>query len=171
VLSDAQRATFERDGILSLRGAFGADDAACMVDAMWKELYRRYGIDRADPSTWDRHPPTGMRSSKKSRAFEPICGPTLAGALDDLFGADRWEPPKNMGNVLITMPNATDWRVPHRIWHSDFEPTLPTDRLAALKVWALCGPLAPGGGGTPQLAGSHRLFAGPSSASCARTRG
>jgi ectoine hydroxylase-related dioxygenase (phytanoyl-CoA dioxygenase family) len=60
---------------------------------------------------------------------------------------------------LVTMPNATEWRVPHKIWHSDFQPTLPTDHLAVVKVWALFGDVAPGGAGTPQLCGSHRAFA------------
>ena len=49
--------------------------------------------------------------------------------------------------------------MPHRLWHPDFGPDVPADHLAAVKLWALCAPVAPGGGGTPQLAGSHALFA------------
>ena len=69
------------------------------------------------------------------------------------------EPPKQFGNVLVTMPNASQWRVPARIWHSDFDATYPTNVLFAVKLWALFDDVASGGGGTPQLAGSHKLFA------------
>jgi hypothetical protein len=159
VLTDAQRRQFDRDGIIKLGGAFSARDAARMQDVMWNELRHRHEIVRDDRSTWDRHPPTGMRSAKKSTAFAPICGPVVSDALDELFGPGRWARPKTFGNVLITMPNATSWRVPDQVWHADFEATNPTDRLFAVKLWALCAPVAPGGGGTPQLAGSHNLFA------------
>ena len=122
-------------------------------------MRHRYGIERDDPLTWDRHPPTGLKSAKKSRAFDTVVGPVTAEALDDLFGAEAWVKAKSNGNVLVTMPDASQWRVPHRIWHSDFEATYPPDDLFAVKVWALLDDLVPGGGGTPQLAGSHRLFA------------
>jgi hypothetical protein len=159
MLTESQRLQFERDGIIQLQGAFDCRDAERMRDVMWNELRHRYGIEPTDPSTWNLHPPTGMKSSKRSRAFEPILGPIVVDALDDLFGPDRWVRPKNLGNVLVTMPNAATWRVPHKIWHSDFEATAPSHRLFAVKLWALCGDVEPGGGGTPQLAGSHNLFA------------
>jgi ectoine hydroxylase-related dioxygenase (phytanoyl-CoA dioxygenase family) len=80
-------------------------------------------------------------------------------ALDTLLGAGHWARPRQFGNVLVTMPNAREWRVPHAVWHSDFPATLPVDRLTVLKLWALFGDVEPRGGGTPQLAGSHLAFA------------
>ncbi len=159
MLTDAQRSAFERTGIVKLERAFAASDAARMCDVVWNELRGRYGIEREDPTTWDLHPPTGLRSSKRSRAFDPICASLVSGALDDLLGPGRWDRPEQYGNVLVTMPNASEWRVPHRVWHADFESTYPGDSLFAVKVWALCSDVAAHGGGTPQLAGSHRLFA------------
>jgi hypothetical protein len=150
---------FADTGILKLEGAFAERDAARMRDVVWNELYHRHGIERDDASTWHRHEPTGLRSTKRSRAFMPILSPVVSDALDALLGAGRWRPPKHYGNVLVTMPNAEVWRVPHRIWHSDFPPNLPADRLVAVKLWALFDDVAPGGGGTPQLAGSHVAFA------------
>ena len=72
MLTDEQRWAFERTGILRLEGAFGAREVARMADVVWNELHHRYDIIRDDPTTWDRHPPTGLRSSKRSRAFESI---------------------------------------------------------------------------------------------------
>jgi ectoine hydroxylase-related dioxygenase (phytanoyl-CoA dioxygenase family) len=159
MLSDGRRDEFERTGILKVEGAFAAPEAERMQAAVWGELRHRYGIERGDRSTWDRHPPTGLKSAKRSSAFDPIIGPVVAGVLDDLFGTGGWVRPKTMGNVLVTMPDAATWRLPHRIWHSDFEADQPTGRLFAVKVWALVDDVDPGGAGTPLLAGSHRLFA------------
>jgi hypothetical protein len=150
---------FARDGIICIPGAFSSDEAARMQAVIWGELRARYGVERDDRSTWLPGEATGMKTSKRSRAFAPICGPAVASVLDELLGAGRWSKPKQFGNVLVTFPNATEWRVPHRVWHSDFEAGYPTDRLFAVKLWALCDDVVPGQGGTPQLAGSHRLFA------------
>ena len=130
-----------------------------MRDVIWSQLHRKYEIDRDQPTTWDRHPPTGLQSSRKHRAFAPIFGPSLVAGLDALFGADHWAMPKHYGQALVTMPNASEWRVPHKIWHADFTYEARADDLFAVKYWALLGDVEPGGGGTPQLAGSHRLTA------------
>jgi hypothetical protein len=150
---------FDRTGILKIEHAFSDADAARMRDVVWRELRRRHAIERDDPSTWNRHDATGLTSTKKSHAFAPMCGPVISETLDALFGPGSWQPPRSFGNVLVTMPTPGPWRVPHKVWHSDFQPTLPADRLVAVKVWALFDDVDPGGGGTPQLAGSHELFA------------
>lgn len=159
MLTEEQQASWARDGILKLERAFSGEDAVAMRGVLWRELDNRYAIKRDDPSTWDLHPPTGLKSTKKSSAFNPILGPVLRGALDDLFGCGGWQEPKHMGQVLMTMPNATEWRVPHKIWHSDFEPDARGRGLFALKWWTFFDVVEPGQGGTPQLAGGHNLFA------------
>src|SRR5262245_9996237 len=129
-----------------------------MRDVVWNELRGRYEIERDDPATWNRHEPTRLRSTKRSPAFAPICSPTVGEVLDSLLGAGCWQRPKHYGNVLVTMPNTDEWRVPHKIWHPDFGPTLPRDTLPVVKLWALFDDVEPGGGGTPQLVGSHLAF-------------
>jgi hypothetical protein len=150
---------FAATGIVKVAGAFDADDAARMRNVIWNELQHRYEIERDDPATWYRHAPTGLRTAKKSAVFAPICGPAVREVLDALLGVGSWQPPRHYGNVLVTMPDTHDWRVPHRIWHADFPPTFPADRLPAVKLWALLDDIEPGGGGTPQIEGSHLAFA------------
>ena len=87
-----------------------------------------------------------------------MCGAVVAEVLDLLFGAGQWRRPKHYGNVLVTMPTTGVWRVPHKVWHPDFEPTLPPDRLTVVKLWALFDDVDAAGGGTPHLAGSHLAF-------------
>ena len=149
---------FDRTGIVRLTGVFRDEDGERMRQVVWRELSARYGIERDDRSTWGFHPPTGLKSTKKSRAFAPIGAPAVLSALDELFGAGCWEPPSNYGQVLVTMPTTTVWRVPHRLWHPDFLPSECQSPLAGVKLWVLFDDVEPGGGGTPQLVGSHRLF-------------
>ena len=130
-----------------------------MRDVIWNELRHRYGIDRSEPATWNLHPPTGLKSAKRSAVFAPICGSQVVAVLDAILGVGRWQRPNTFGNVLVTMPNAAIWRVPTAVWHSDFPATLPSDELHVVKLWALCSDVDEGGGGTPQLSGSHRAFA------------
>ncbi|MGW7682596.1 phytanoyl-CoA dioxygenase family protein [Kribbella sp. NPDC054772] len=144
---------FERDGIVKLPSAFATDDAARMRDALWRELSARHGMDPGDRSTWTTLRPTGLKTTKSDRRAHAILSPTVRSALDGLLGA--WEEPKNQGQVLVTMPEGVPWAVPHRQWHTDvgFE-TAPD----SVKIWALLGDLEPGGGGTPQVAGSHKVI-------------
>jgi ectoine hydroxylase-related dioxygenase (phytanoyl-CoA dioxygenase family) len=149
---------FDRQGIVKLDGAFTAMAAARMRDVLWNELDRRYGIVRDDASTWDRHAPTGLRSTKRHAVFAAILSEAVVDALDTVLGPGAWQSPKQFGNVLVTMPDTTEWRVPHAVWHPDFPPTLPHDHVAVVKLWALLDDVEPGGAGTPQLAGSNVLY-------------
>ncbi|WP_133806018.1 phytanoyl-CoA dioxygenase family protein [Kribbella caucasensis] len=79
--------------------------------------------------------------------------------MDDLLGPGAWTEPLHQGQVLVTMPTSETWSAPHRQWHTDLGFDLPADELVAVKIWALLSDLRPGGGGTPQVAGSHRVIA------------
>ncbi|MFK4090288.1 phytanoyl-CoA dioxygenase family protein [Kribbella sp. NPDC020789] len=154
MLSDEQLEEFARDGIVRVPGAFGAEDAARMRDGLWCELHELYGMRPEERRTWEPCRPTGLRVSKRDPAAAAILGPTLREALGQLLG--EWVEPSHQGQVLVTMPTGERWAVPHRQWHTD----VGYDEVpAGVKIWALLGDLEPGGGGTPQVAGSHRVIA------------
>ncbi|WP_405062252.1 phytanoyl-CoA dioxygenase family protein [Kribbella sp. NBC_01505] len=158
MLSDDQLEEFARDGIVRVPEAFGAEDAARMRAGLWRELGELHGIRPDDRRTWEPHRPTRLKASKKGPAADAILGPVLRGVLDQLLGS--WVEPSHQGQVLVTMPTGDEWAVPHRQWHTDVGyDELPRDELVGVKVWALLGDLAAGGGGTPQIAGSHRVLA------------
>ena len=147
--------TFDETGIIRIPGAFSARDAARMRDVVWNELRGRYGIRRDDPSTWqpapaDRPEVDQAQPRLRRRSAARPSPPTL----DAVLGAGTWRPPKHYGNVLVTMPDATEWRVPHRLWHPDFPPTLPAGpghRREAL------GPVRRRGAGRRRHAPARRL--------------
>lgn len=150
---------WERDGIIGLRGAFDPAAAVEMRRVLWRELEKRHGILEHDPSTWTPGPAWKLETTKKSAAFAPMLSDTVRVTLDGLFGPGRWKGMKHAGQVLVSFPHAEAWVVPHELWHSDFETEPATDGLFGVKHWSFFGSVAPGGGGTPQIAGSHKLFA------------
>jgi hypothetical protein len=159
MLSATQLREFERDGIVKVPGAFGADDAARMRDVLWAELTKRHGMDPDDRSNWTTLRPTGLKTTKKHPVADAILGPPLRSVLDHLLGSGGWVEPPHQGQVLVTMPMAEAWSVPNRQWHTDVGFDLPADELVGVKIWALLTDVDPGGGGTPQVAGSHRVIA------------
>jgi hypothetical protein len=158
MLSDGQLEEFARDGIVRIPGVFAADDAARMRDVLWRELAELYGMRPDDRSTWTPVRPTSLVATKKHPAANAILGAPLRAALDQLFGPAGWGEPPHQGQVLVTMPTGEDWSVPHRQWHTDVGFDVPQDGPGGVKIWALLGDLEPGGGGTPQVAGSHRVI-------------
>ena len=155
MLTQDQRAEFDRTGILKLEGVFDANAGARMRAVLWEDLAARYGMREDDQDTWT--PPSGFKKLKKHAAFAPILGDVVCGAFDDLLG--DWVRPKHYGQMLVTMPQGGEWRVPHKLWHSDFGYEFAPGDLFAVKYWAFFGDVDPGGGGTPQIAGSHHLQA------------
>jgi hypothetical protein len=153
MLTAEEQDVFERDGIVKIPSAFTSEQAAAMRDVLWNELATRHGMDRDDRSTWTPTRPTGLKTTKFDRRAGAILGPRVRSVLDGLLG--EWVEPKHQGQVLVTMPEGGPWAVPHRQWHTDvgFESETP-----AVKLWALLGDLGPGGGGTPQVAGSHKVI-------------
>ncbi|WP_410788811.1 phytanoyl-CoA dioxygenase family protein [Kribbella sp. C-35] len=153
MLTTEELDVFERDGIVKIPSAFTSDEAAGMRDVLWNELSARHAMDRDDRSTWTTLRPTGLKTTKFDRRAHAILGPRVRSALDGLLG--EWVEPKHQGQVLVTMPEGVPWAVPHRQWHTDvgFE-----SETGAVKIWALYGDVEPGGGGTPQVAGSHKVI-------------
>jgi hypothetical protein len=152
---------FERDGIVKLENAFTRAEAARMEDAIWRFVERKTGSARSDPTTWEGwrgQPVISFKALKRNTAFAPVYDNRAAvAALDGVFGPNGWREPKPGGQILMTFPNADEWRFPDALWHMDcgFErPTFPT---FAVKLFGCIRDMEPGGGATLAIAGSHRL--------------
>lgn len=142
---------FEEHGYVRLDRAF-AETAPGMAAALWAELSRRHGIERARPATWTVVEPRGLGGLRP--AFAALATPAVVAAIDELAGADRPEP-FSWGDPLVTFPEAGGWDVPAGGWHLDF----PARSALRLKWLGYLEPVAAGGGGTVVLDGSHRLVA------------
>ena len=158
MLTAEQRTEFDELGFVRLRDVFSDDDARRMRRVVWRELERRYGVVEDERSTWKIELPSGLQTSKKHHAFEPIGGPPVREAVDTLLGNGNWLMPSHWGQVMVTFPDAgTPWRLPGRLWHVDFPYTNEATPLFGLKIFAFFGHVEPEGGGTLVVSGSHRV--------------
>ncbi|MGH6955055.1 MAG: hypothetical protein ACREEW_00135 [Caulobacteraceae bacterium] len=158
-LSAEHRRAFEEDGFFRLERAFDPDHARQMEDEWWAELADKWGVVRADRSTW-RQPVGDMKRPKKAQSERLFETERVRTAIDGVLGEAAWDWPKHWGRAVVTMPSgkpASAWDVPERLWHWDGHLARNIERPRAVFVFALVGELRPGGGGTLLLAGSHRL--------------
>ncbi|WP_432544410.1 phytanoyl-CoA dioxygenase family protein [Kineococcus sp. SYSU DK002] len=94
-LSDAQVEHFLEKGYVVLKGCFSPEQAAPVVDRAWDRL----GVDRDDPSTWDR-PRVHLPSEEHLDAAE--FAPTAYRAACQLLGGeDRVQTPWGWGDGII----------------------------------------------------------------------
>jgi hypothetical protein len=143
---------FDEHGFVRLDGAF-AEHAPAMADALWAELRRVHGIDRARRETWTVVEPRGLGALRRKGAFDAIATPAVRAAMRELAG--DVPAPFSWGDPLVTFPTPGAWRVPETGWHLDF----PARSNLRLKWLGFLEPVGPGGGGTVVLPGSHRAVA------------
>lgn len=154
VLTEADVAAFERDGLVRVPGAFPRDVATALADEVWEELRAEHGIEREDRATWFQ-PPRAPRRAKRSPTNRGLAAPRLLGAIRTLVGASTWSPPRDWGGFLVTFPEppGTAWDVPADTWHWDGDPA-----SRGLFLFTFYSAVRSGGGGTPVVVGSHRLL-------------
>jgi hypothetical protein len=143
-------------GVARLPGVVDRDTADRMADAVWASLAPR-GVDRADPGTW----PAGFvgkhQALRRRRAFDAFAAPPVAALADDVLGAGAWTGGGPWGPALVTFPEPGPWTVPHTVWHLDLPGRGDPDRPGALRMFGYLADVAPGGGATVVVEGSHEV--------------
>lgn len=143
---------FATDGFIRIPEAFPRSDAETMISLIWDAFEREFGILRTDPSTWTRPFRKGpLNEIGNSSVFWNLFGDRLVAAIDELLGEGQWNLPNQLGDFLITFPNAASWELPHGGWHSD-EGFVP-----GLLAFVFLNEVGLQGGGTLVIQGSHRL--------------
>lgn len=157
-LSPAEIDHFHAHGYVAVQGAFPREAAQVMQDEWWAELLDVHGIRREDRTTW-RRVLGDLRRPKTAPSQAAIASARVRGVVDDLLGAGAWSLPRDWGRPLVTFPQGGAWDVPTGLWHWDSPLGWHGEGLTALFVVSFVGAVAPGGGGTLILSGSHRLLA------------
>jgi hypothetical protein len=137
-----QRSTYDRDGLVAVRGAVDSAAALRMADALWDALERRDGVLRKDPKTWPSGLVSGLGGLARSGVFQQMASPVLTGVVEGLLGPD-WVRPEH-------------WGVPTKNWHFDMPVSARAPDVA--RVFLILSPLKPRGGGTIVVTGSHRVM-------------
>ena len=128
-----------------------------MAEAIWSDLARRFAIDLRRAETWTVQRPGQFQALVRSGAFGSLGSAELCKLADEFFGAGGWKVPRWWGQPLVTFPSGGAWDVPHATWHLDLPASDSLEDLPAIRVFAFLEPVAPEGGGTPFVAGSHRV--------------
>ena len=152
------QAIFRDAGVVRVDGAFTADAAAAMADAVWAYAGDRVGIRRDDPTGWPLGwLPISWRGLKHDPVFDPLLdNDSVLAALDAIFGLGGWTRPKPGAQILFTLPGSGSWVLPDG-WHMDGGFERPTWPVFGVKLFAFFGPVRPTGGGTLILPGTHRV--------------
>jgi Phytanoyl-CoA dioxygenase (PhyH) len=103
VLDDAAVSAFAEDGFVRLEHAFSRELAHAGRAVLW----RLSGCDPSDASTW-RQPMVRIGGLGDPAFREAANTPRLRAALDQLFGAERYQPLQGLGPFPIRFPSQAD---------------------------------------------------------------
>lgn len=148
---------FRTHGWMRLRQAFSADEAARMQEVVWAGL-ERVGVRRDAPSTWTIERPTHLQHLKTHPAFEAVGSERLLAAVEAILETRTFERPKTWGALFLAFPGGGEWEVPAEGWHADANYRSQLSPPKGVQIHSLFGPVAPRGGATLVLSGSHRLI-------------
>jgi hypothetical protein len=148
------RSSFETAGVVRLDGAFTADQAAAMRDAIRNHAEQQVKLRRADRTG---QPSLNWQGLSRDRVFGPLAdNPAVTGALDAIFGAGGWKRPRPGAQILFSLPEPAPWVMPDS-WHIDCGFDQATWPVSTVKLFGFVGEVGPRGGGTMVLPGTHRL--------------
>jgi ectoine hydroxylase-related dioxygenase (phytanoyl-CoA dioxygenase family) len=147
---------FHEHGWARIAQGLRPDTATAMREAVWHALAET-GVRRGEPSTWTVERPTHLQRLKEHPVFRTISSPSVLAAIDAILAGQTYEAPENWGALFIALPSRDAWDIPVSGWHIDAKYTSDLTPVRGVKTLALFGDVAPRGGGTQVLSGSHRL--------------
>jgi hypothetical protein len=157
-LSGAEVRQFVNDGYVVVRECFSREIAEA-VAARILEKFAESGESSESP----RRAVNVVKHSFSDGAAASLWSPTAVAALDILLGAGRYDVPNATGWPVLNFPGfaSAPWTPPTGGWHVDgnhFHHHL-TSREQGVVGLLLYSDIAPGGGGTAVMPGSHRVAA------------
>ena len=111
------------------------------------------GSDEHPRTTWSRR----LKTCSKSTQFKGLLTEEVSAAARALLGPGALCAANPRTQLLFTPPSSQPWMVPHNVWHLDV-PRLGDSAAPGVQMFTFLAPVAPGGGGTLLVAGSHHLL-------------
>jgi hypothetical protein len=157
MLDSAQLDELHTRGYTYVHSLISTAAAEAIEDRIWSFLARR-GIDRTDRPTWPCGGlMSGLQGLRQAGVFAPFANVELLAIVDQLLGTGAWTKPRQEGHALISFPQSEPWQIPHKVWHFDLPAKGPIDRFHAVRVFGYAAKVAPRGGATLLVEGSHEL--------------
>lgn len=165
-LTDHQREEFSRLGLLRFEGLLSAERIDRARGAVLRQLERlglwQDGAWRLDSRPKPQWPASGLKTGKDIGNKRPelealIEEPALMAVVDRLLEGRAYDRAiYKRPQLLFTLPNIDTWTLPTG-WHLDI-PRLASGEAPGVQVFILLDAVAPRGGGTLVIGGSHRLL-------------
>lgn len=159
MLTEAQLSSYAERGLIELPGAVARAHVDAMAESIWEITSNRLGVQRDQPDSWKRVPPSIVKPLKREGGFTDMASAVVRGALDQLLGADAWADPSSWGQLLMSIPFRSEWVVPHKVWHLDFPSPAYLRAPPGAQIFLFLERVEPRSGGTLVIAGSHQLIA------------
>jgi hypothetical protein len=152
-LNDRDVSRFEEDGLLYLERFIPNSKTAAARDGIFSELAR---IGARAGGKW--HLSKVPQTVRHQAEFDDVIPAELLPSLNELAGCEL-APALAHPQILLTPPQKVRWAVPHLGWHLDVKAP-SRDEIPGIQVFVLLDDVAPQGGGTVAIAGSHKLHSG-----------
>ncbi len=163
-IDEAGREAFAERGLILRKGMIPRDRVDQVRDEIYA-LFERHGA--AQDGRWTADRPGDELTAKlrgpikdrmkQSPACQALSIPALEDAAIELLEGEEVRTFTDRPQVLFTPPDAECWVVPHKIWHLDV-PRLGVGRCPGVQSFCCIDTVAPGGGGTVVVSGSHKLL-------------
>lgn len=164
MLTPDERASFQSRGVIRLRSFLPGEKVARARDVVLNRLQQE-GIWREGAWILGERAPSPLPEN----GTKLVAGLSHREEIADLIGEEVYPvvaelldgravfPLVDRAQFLVTLPNAASWTVPYDMWHLDI-PRLPDGDAPGVQLFTFLERVAPGGGGTLVVAGSHRLL-------------
>ena len=162
-LSAPEMQTFAERGLIKVDGLI--PDA--IVSAARDYVYRRLSSAQLwtrgnwsasqDDVTVAKRVKTALKGCSESALFRDLLTAEVLAIARQLVGGEEVTPTPPMMQLLFTPPNAAEWTLPYNMWHVDL-PRMGDLGWAGVQMFTFLDTVAPRGGGSLEVAGSHRLL-------------
>ena len=166
VISQSQMGVFRSRGVIRLENWLPADRVTRAREVVLRALERHGCVQRDGEWTFaglnqlPQHKANSILKKGLTHVGGPrLLPPELLEAIDTLAGATLVPWKREVApSLLVSLPHADTWSVPHTGWHVDLGRLRNRGVCPGIQVFASLDTVAPKGGATVVVAGSHRLL-------------
>ena len=161
MISAEEKELFQTHGLLRVENFLPVEMVTKAREAMMHYLSAE-GLWRGDGSHLESlaakasNGPKVIASPKVSPLIGELITDAMRQATTELADGQGLFAQGDYPHILFTPPNATEWFVPHSVWHVDV-PRMPNCPMPGVQIFTFLDRVVTGGGGTLVVAGSHRF--------------
>lgn len=161
MITASEKGTLKSRGLIGLKNFLPVEKVArarqAALDRLEQEGIWQDGVWRLEGFASSTPPGAEARLVKGLNRHEDIAnliGEEVQRSVAELLDEREAFPLTDSSQVLLTLPNAEIWTVPHCGWHVDL-PRLPDCGIPGVQIFTFLDAVMPSGGGTLVVVGSH----------------